>query len=100
MRTVWFVYQKKGFENSDVYMYGDFIGGHGDCHGHWSPYHWRIKANYSQGGKFHEREWIFSLSLYPSATERSLKQKVLAFYDSLNSEEKIIEAVNGWEALL
>lgn len=100
MRQVWFVYQKRGLGNAAVYMYGDFIGGHGDCPGHWSPYHWKVKANYLQNGSVHEREWIFSLSLYPSETEKSLKRKVLSFCDSLNSEKKVIAAVNGQEVLL
>lgn len=93
-KKMWFIYNKKDFENAHVSMYGEFIGGYGDKPGHWSPYNWKVKASFFRKEKYYEREWLFEISDSLDNT-KTLKKKVLDFYGSLDSELSVAEAVES-----
>lgn len=95
-KKLWFIYDKKDFGNAHVSMYGEFIGGYGDKPGHWSPYNWKVKASFFREGKYCEREWLFEISDSLDNT-KTLKKKVLDFYDSLDSELSVAETVENTE---
>ena len=93
-KKLWFIYDKKDFENAHIAMYGEFIGGYGDKPGHWNPDNWKVKASFFRKGKYYEREWLFGISDSLDNT-KTLKKKVLDFYDSLDSELSVAEAVES-----
>ena len=95
-KKLWFIYNKKDFINAHVAMYGEFIGGYGDKPGHWSPYNWKVKASFFRKGKYCEREWLFEISDSLDNT-KTLKKKVLDFYDILDSELSVAETVENTE---
>lgn len=95
-KKLWFIYDKKDFGNAHVSMYGKFIGGYGDKSGHWSQYNWKVKASFFRKEKYREREWLFEISDSLDNT-KTLKKKVLNFYDSLDSEVSVAEAVENTE---
>ena len=95
-KKLWFIYDKKDFGNAHVSMYGEFIGGYGDKPGHWNPYNWKVKASFFEKEKYYEREWLFEISDFLDNTD-ALKKKVLNFYDSLDSEATVAEAVESTE---
>ena len=95
-KKLWFIYNKKDFTNAHVAMYGEFIGGYGDKPGHWNPYNWKVKASFFRKEKYYEREWLFEISDSLDNT-KTLKKKVLDFYDSLDSELSVAETVENTE---
>lgn len=95
-KKLWFIYDKKDFGNAHVAMYGEFIGGYGEKPGHWSPYSWKVRASFFRKGKYYEREWLFEISDSLDNT-KTLKKKVLDFYDSLDSELSVAETVENTE---
>lgn len=60
------------------------------------PYNWKVKASFFEKEKYYEREWLFEISDFLDNTD-ALKKKVLNFYDSLDSEATVAEAVESTE---
>lgn len=78
---VWMTYKQKRIAETEIVMYGDFIGGFGDVPGHWEEKHWKLMINC----KTAKRIWIFEQEDY-NLTGTEIKQMVLRLYSKINSE--------------
>lgn len=81
---VWMTYKQKRIAETEIVMYGDFVGGFGDVPGHWNTVHWKLMINCETA----KRIWIFEQEDY-NLTGQEFKQMVLDLYDKINSENFI-----------
>lgn len=84
---VWMVFKKKHIGQTEILIYGDFVGGFGDVPGHWNTKHWKLVIK-SETAK---RIWLFEQEEY-NLTGKEVKQMVIDLYDKINSE-KIVDSL-------